>query len=179
MTEFTIYNIETAPEGVKPLFEKSIRDFGMIPNLHGVMAAAPALLNSYQQSHDLFQSTSFNADELTVVWQVINVEHKCHYCIPVHSAIAAMMGVDASIVDAIRNDKPIVDEKLEVLRQTTLAMVKQRGILLEDEKKRFFSTGYGQQQLLEIVLGISQKVMSNYTNHLSNTPVDGPFKKFI
>ncbi len=179
MTEFTIYNIETAPEGVKPLFEKSIQDFGMIPNLHGVMAAAPALLNSYQQIHDLFQSTSFNADELTVVWQVINVEHNCHYCIPVHSAIAAMMGVDADIVDAIRNDKPITDEKLEVLRQTTLAMVKQRGILLEDEKEQFFSVGYGQQQLLEIILGISQKIMSNYTNHLNNTPVDEPFKKFI
>ncbi|MFP3373390.1 carboxymuconolactone decarboxylase family protein, partial [Pseudomonas sp. SIMBA_068] len=25
---------------------------------------------------------------------------------------------------------------------------------------------------------LSQKVMSNYTNHIANTPVDEPFKKF-
>ena len=93
MTEFTLYNLETASEAAKALFEKSMKTFNMIPNLHAVMAEAPALLDSYQQAHNLFQSTSFNADELTVVWQTINVEHKCHYCTPAHTAIAHMMGV--------------------------------------------------------------------------------------
>jgi len=58
-------------------------------------------------------------------------------------------------------------------------MVRQRGVLTEEEVKRFFAVGYSKQQLLEIVLGISQKIMSNYTNHLANTPVDEPFKKYI
>ena len=179
MKQFTLYTMETAPEGVKPLFEKSIKDFGMIPNLSAVMAQSPALLDSYQQAHTLFQSTSFNAEELTVVWQTINVEHKCHYCIPAHTAIAHSMKVDISIVDSIRNEQPIVDDKLEALRLTTLAMVRQRGILSDSDLKRFYGVGYELQQLLEIVLGISQKVMSNYTNHLIDTPIDEPFKKFI
>jgi hypothetical protein len=34
-------------------------------------------------------------------------------------------------------------------------------------------TGYGEQQVLEIILGLS-KVISNYTNHIAN--VDGAFK---
>ena len=179
MTEFTLYNLETASEAAKPLFEKSMKTFNMIPNLHAVMAEAPALLDSYQQVHNLFQSTSFNADELTVVWQTINVEHKCHYCIPAHTAIAHMMGVDASIVEAIRAESPIANKKLETLRLTTLRMVRQRGILSDSEVLRFLEAGYKNQQLLEIVLGISQKVMSNYTSHLTNIPVDEPFKKFI
>jgi len=179
MTQFTLYTAETASDEVNALFEKSINDFGMVPNLHAVMAEAPALLDSYQQVHTLFQSTSFNADELTVVWQTINVEHKCHYCIPAHAAIAHMMNVDTSIVDSIIKEQPIADDKLEALRKTTLAMVRQRGVLSDSELKRFYEAGYELQQLLEIVLGISQKVMSNYTNHLINTPVDEPFKKFI
>lgn len=65
-----------------------------------------------------------------------------------------------------------------MLRETTLALVKNRGVLSEQELKQFFDAGYAQQQVLEIVLGISQKVMSNYTNHLADTPVDQPFKKF-
>ena len=32
--------------------------------------------------------------------------------------------------------------------------------------------------LLEIILGVSQKVMSNYVNHLAQTPVDAAFNKF-
>ncbi|MCQ8878722.1 carboxymuconolactone decarboxylase family protein [Pseudoalteromonas shioyasakiensis] len=178
MAEFTLYTQENAPEAAKPLMEKSVAAFGMLPNLHAVMAQAPTLLEGYQVLHELFQNTSFNAEELTVVWQTINVEHECHYCVPAHSAIAASMKVDQDIVDALVNKTPLADEKLEVLRETTLAMTQNRGVISDEQIEKFFAAGYAQQQLLEIVLGLSQKVMSNYTNHLANTPVDEPFKKF-
>jgi alkylhydroperoxidase family enzyme len=178
MTDFTLHTMETAPEAAKPLFEKSLKAFGMIPNLHATMAEAPALLDAYQQVHALFQDTSFNADELTVVWQTINVENNCHYCVPAHSAIAQRMGVDASINQALRDGVALDDAKLEALRQTTLAIVRNRGVLSEDEVSAFLAVGYGQQQLLEIVLGLAQKIMSNYTNHLAKTPIDEPFKAF-
>ncbi len=178
MAEFTLYTQENAPEAAKPLMEKSVAAFGMLPNLHAVMAQAPTLLEGYQVLHELFQNTSFNAEELTVVWQTINVEHECHYCVPAHSAIAASMKVDEGIVDALLNKTPLADEKLETLRETTLAMTQNRGVISDEQIEKFFAAGYAQQQLLEIVLGLSQKVMSNYTNHLADTPVDEPFKKF-
>lgn len=178
MAEFKLYTAENAPEGSKHLIENSVKAFGMLPNLHAVMAEAPTLLEGYQVVYELFQQTSFNAEELTVVWQTINVEHGCHYCVPAHSAIAASMKVDQEIVDALVNQTPLADEKLETLRETTLQMVRQRGVVEESQIEKFFAAGYGQQQLLEIVLGLAQKVMSNYTNHLADTPVDAPFKKF-
>jgi hypothetical protein len=55
----------------------------MIPGLHGVLAGAQGYL-TYQQLHELFVNSSFNEEELTVVWQSINVEHVCHYCAPTH-----------------------------------------------------------------------------------------------
>lgn len=179
MKNFELYTKETAPEASKELIDNSVSAFGMLPNLHAVMAEAPTLLEGYQVLHDLFQKTSFNAQELTVVWQTINVEHNCHYCVPAHSAIAASMKVDQEIVDALVNNTPLADPKLETLRNTTLAMTRNRGVIDESELDEFYSAGYGNQQLLEIVLGLAQKVMSNYTNHLADTPVDQPFKKFI
>lgn len=178
MAEFTLYTAENAPEESKPLLADSVAAFGMLPNLHAVMAEAPTLLKGYQVLHELFQNTSFNAEELTVVWQSINVEHDCHYCVPAHSAIAASMKVDQGIVDALVNKTPFADAKLETLRETTLAMTRERGVISDEQIEKFFAAGYGQQQLLEIIVGLSQKVMSNYTNHLANTPVDEPFKKF-
>ena len=88
------------------------------------------------------------------------------------------MKVDQGIVDALVNKTPLADAKLETLRETTLAMTRERGVISDEQIEKFFAVGYGQQQLLEIIVGISQKVMSNYTNHLANTPVDEPFKKF-
>jgi alkylhydroperoxidase family enzyme len=179
MAEFTLYTAENAPEAAKPLLAKSVAAFGMLPNLHAVMAEAPTLLEGYQVLHELFQKTSFNANELTVVWQSINVEHACHYCVPAHTGIAAMMNIDQDIVDALVNKTPLSDPKLETLRETTLAMTRERGVISDAQIEKFFAAGYGQQQLLEIIVGLSQKVMSNYTNHLANTPVDEPFKQFV
>ena len=178
MAEFTLYTQENASEEAQPLLADSITAFGMLPNLHAVMAEAPTLLKGYQVLHELFQKTSFNAEELTVVWQSINVEHECHYCVPAHSAIAASMKVDQGIVDALVNETPLADAKLETLRETTLAMTRNRGVISNEQIEKFFAVGYGKQQLLEIIVGLSQKVMSNYTNHLADTPVDEPFKKF-
>tara|TARA_B110000211_G_scaffold190172_1_gene216629 strand:+ start:94 stop:636 length:543 start_codon:yes stop_codon:yes gene_type:complete len=179
MAEFTLYTADNAPEESKSLMADSVAAFGMVPNLHAVMAEAPTLLKGYQVLHELFQKTSFNAEELTVVWQSINVEHACHYCVPAHSAIAASMKVDQGIVDALVNKTLLENPKLETLRETTLAMTRERGVISDEQIEKFFAAGYGKQQLLEIIVGLSQKVMSNYTNHLADTPVDAPFKKFV
>jgi len=175
---FQLYDQQTAPKASQPLLENSLKSFGMIPNLHATMAESPPLLEAYQTLHTLFQQTSFNEEELTVVWQTINVEHACHYCVPAHTGIAHMMNVDSSIIEALRDGSTLPSEKLQVLHTTTLALVRNRGQLSQEEVTVFLNAGYEQRHLLEIVLGISQKVMSNYVNHLAQTPVDDAFKKF-
>ena len=179
MSDFTIHTIETSPEQAKPALQASQKAYGSIPNLHAVMAESPQLLEAYRKVHELFTQTSLNNDELTVVWQTINKFHNCHYCLPAHSAVAQMMGVDAKVNDAVRNDEPLANEKLEVLRSTTLAMVDQRGELTVEQSDKFYKVGYRNEDLLAIILGISHKVMSNFTNHVANTPIDSGFEKFI
>lgn len=178
MTTLKIHTIETAPEGSKALLAQSIKSFGMIPGLHGVLAEAPGLLAAYKTIHTLFTESSFDKDELTVVWQTINVEHACHYCVPAHTAIAKMMKVDDAITEALRNETTLSNVKLEALRTMTLSIVRKRGQVSQTELETFYAAGYQEKQVLEIILGLSQKVISNYTNHIANTPVDAPFQSF-
>ncbi|GDY28037.1 hypothetical protein AHAT_39270 [Agarivorans sp. Toyoura001] len=178
MSNFTIHTVETAPEASKALAEKSLKTNGMLPNLHAIMAEAPGLLEGYQVLHKLFMESSFNAEELTVVWQTFNVEHECGYCVPAHTGIAHMMKVDPVLTEALRERQVMPTEKLQVLRDTALAMTRSRGNLTKQQMAAFFAAGYTQRQMLEIVLGLAQKVMSNYTNHLAETPIDKPFQKF-
>lgn len=178
MTEFTLHTVESAPEASKPLLADSKKSYGMIPGLHAVMAEAPGLLDAYKAVHELFQSSSFDKDELTVVWQSVNVEHECHYCVPAHTWIAKDMGVSDETADALRDETPFSNARLEALRTFTLSVVRNRGNVDDDEVQAFLDAGFTKRQILEVILGVSQKVMSNYTNHFANTPVDAPFKKF-
>jgi alkylhydroperoxidase family enzyme len=178
MTTLKIHNSESAPEASKPLLENSQKAYGMIPGLHGVLAGSPDILKAYQTLHELFVNTSFNEEELTVVWQTINVEHECHYCVPAHTGIAAMMKVDNKITEALRNRIAMPTDKLQVLHEMTLKIVRNRGHVTQEDLDTFYAGGYTERQVLEIILGLSQKVISNYTNHIANTPVDSAFQKF-
>jgi alkylhydroperoxidase family enzyme len=179
MSTFTIHTMETASDATKSLFENSLNNFGLIPNLHGVLGEEPAALEAYQLMHALFQKTAFNAEELTVVWQTINVEHDCKYCVPAHSMIADMMEVAPALTEALRNKKPMPTEKLQVLHDTTLIILRNRGDISSEALATFYAAGYEKKHILGILLGLSQKVMSNYINHIAETPVDEFFKEYV
>ena len=176
MTNFPSHDLETAPEGSKPLLEKSQKAFGRLPGLHKVLAESPQAYEGYQVLHKLFTETDFDADEMTVVWQSINVENECHYCVPAHTGIAKMMKVDDSLSDALRGETALPTDKLEALRTFTLRMLRGHGNVSDAEMEEFFSAGYGHRAVLDVILGLAQKTMSNYVNHVAQTPVDEVFK---
>jgi uncharacterized peroxidase-related enzyme len=178
MTAFTIHTVDTAPEDSKAMLDGAKKQTGMVPNLFGVLAESPSTLKAYQQLHQAFLDTSFTPEELTVVWQTINVEHECTYCVPAHTGIAHSMKVDPALTEALRNKATMPNATLQALQDATLSIVRNRGNISEAELAAFYAAGYGQQQVLEIILGLSQKVISNYTNHVAKTPVDEVFKQF-
>lgn len=176
MADFKVYGIEDAPAEARPILENAQKEMGMVPNLYGVMSESPNVLKAYKQLSELFTTSSLNADEVTVVWQTVNVENACHYCVPAHTAIAQMMNVSEEITQALRDEKPLADKKLEALRQFTLAMVRERGNPDKSTLNAFFEAGYKHQQVLDVILGIAMKTLSNYSNHVAQTPLDDPFK---
>lgn len=47
-----------------------------------------------------------------------------------------------------------------------------RGWGSEEELNNFISAGYSKKQILELILMIAQKTISNYVNHIADTPLD-------
>ena len=141
MANFPSHDLESAPEGSKPLLEKSQAAFGRLPGLHKVMAESPQHLEGYQVLHGLFLQTDFDNDEKTVVWQTINVENECHYCVPAHTGIAKMMKVSDEITEALRNETRLPSAKLEALRTFTLQVMETRGNPTEEQLQAFFRRG--------------------------------------
>ena len=178
MTHFKIHTQETAPAASKPVLDKAQKAYGFVPGLLGVLAEAPKALETYQVLGTLFTETSLTTTEQHVVWLTINYENDCGYCVPAHTGLAKLDAVPDDVIKALRNGTPIADSRLEVLRTFTVQIVQKRGWLTDDDVQAFLDADYTQQQILEVILGMAHKVLSNYTNHVVKTPVDAVFKKF-
>ena len=178
MNDFTIHTPETAPEESKETLQKINKNLGFVPNLFGVLAESPQAVEAYQVLGALFRKTSLSAVEQNVVWLTINYENNCGYCVPAHTGIAKMDKVPDDVIEALRNGTPIADTRLEALRVFTVEMVQQRGWITEEDVQAFVEAGYTRQNILDVIVGMSHKVISNYTNHLADTPVDDAFQKF-
>ncbi|OQW71245.1 MAG: carboxymuconolactone decarboxylase [Proteobacteria bacterium ST_bin11] len=177
MPQFKIHSILTAPVSAQPLLERALKKYGFVPNLQGGLAEAPPALQAYIELTALFDQTSLSPTERQVVLLVVSAENHCSYCVAAHSMIAKkMVKADPAIVDAIRNLQPLPDPKLDALANFTRNLVKNRGVVCSQVFDKFITAGYSRAQVLEVVLGVTLKTLSNYTNHIIDTPLDTAFQ---
>lgn len=175
--KFQVHSISNAPSESKPLLEAAQKKFGFVPNMLGVMAEAPALLKAYLTIADIFDSSTLSATEKQIVALTVSAVNGCEYCVSAHTGIAGMLQVPSDVVEAIREDKPIADKKLQSFRLLVAEIVGERGYPSETTLKNFLSHGYNEKNYLEILVGVGMKTLSNFTNHAALTPVDDAFKK--
>lgn len=175
MQKFPYHTQDTAPADARPLLDSAKKKYGMIPNLYAKMAEAPTLLQAYLQIAELFSKSGLSPTEQQIVLLTASRVNSCGYCMGAHSVLADMGGVPADVTNAIRTDAPITDAKLEALRQFTARLVEARGWLQEADVEVFLMAGYTPANVLDVVLGVGQKTLSNYTNHLVGTELDKAF----
>lgn len=173
---YKIHTVESAPEAAKEFLAGAKQSLGFLPNLFAVMASAPALVKAYGALSKLFDETSLSPTERQIVLLSVSAENGCEYCVAAHTAIAGMQKVSGDVVEAIRARRPISDPKLEALRRFAASVAVTRGHPTEAEVRAFLAVdGYTETQVLEVILGVGFKTLSNYTNHLAQTPLDQAF----
>lgn len=176
MHNYQIYDEDTAPKQSQLALEQGRKRLGLIPNLMAVMAESPALVNAYGAITQIFEQTSFSDTEKQLVLLTVSHENSCHYCMAAHSTVAQMKQVPAEIIAALRDGRPLADEKLEALRQFVRTVVKNRGHANEVEINAFLDAGYNRAQIFDVLVGAGMKTLSNYTNHITKIPIDAAFQ---
>ncbi len=176
MATFTLHTAASAPEGARPLLEQASKTLGFVPNLYAGLAESPAALKAYFDLSAALAKTQLTPVEQQVVLLVTSAENGCTYCVAAHSAIARnMVKVDAAVLEALRRQGPLPDPKLDALARFTRQMVQQRGWLDDSAVQAFLDAGYSRAHVLDVLVGVSMKTLSNYANHLLHTPLDDSF----
>jgi len=176
MTEFTIHTEESTPEGSKELVREIKGKYGFLPNLSAVQSESPAMLEGYVALSQIFSKSNLSETERQVILMTNNRLNGCAYCMAAHSTISQMANVPANVIEALRSGSEIADSKLEALRLFTIQMNETRGWVEQSDLDAFLAAGYDKANVLDVILGTSLKVLSNYTNHITQTPVDAAFK---
>ncbi len=176
MKNFDIHTVETAEPSAAEMLGDINGAYGFIPNLYGIFAESPAALRAYITVGKIFDESSFSATERQLIILAASRYNECNYCMAAHTVVAEMQKVPADVIEAIREDRPISDDRLEALRTFTTAIVEKRGWVSNNDISAFLAEGYSRAQILEVILGVSFKTLSNYTNHVADTPLDAAFE---
>ncbi len=173
--------IDSTEGSGKAMLATAKAQLGFVPNMYANMVNSPGLLETYLLGYNRFrQESGFMPVEQEVVLLTISRFNACTYCMAAHSMIAAKMSkVHADVLEALRTGGPIPDAKLAVLSLFTHTMLEQRGNPTTAQLNDFKAAGYSDRQVLEIVLAIAVKTLSNYSNHIFHTEVDAPFQKYL
>lgn len=177
MKTFKVHTKESAQSPAENLLTEVETRLGFVPNLFGIIAESPVALTSFVQLNEQFSKSSMNATSREIIQIAVSVENACNYCVAGHSAFAEMQNVPDTIVEALRNNQPIEDSKLEALNQFTRLVVRNKGFVADEAVQEFLDAGYAPAHVMEVVLGICVKTFSNLVNNIIGIPLDDEFSK--
>jgi uncharacterized peroxidase-related enzyme len=172
MTKFELYNESNAPEESQALLKEVKKQWGFVPKLQATLAQSPVALEAYTRLFGLVHKSALTPVEQQVVYQAINVLHGCEYCTAGHTYLSRKAGVPEQAIQALRDSTPIADARLQALRSFAESVSTRRGLVEDVVVDTFIAAGFTKQNVLEVVTIIATKTISNYTNHLTHTPLE-------
>jgi AhpD family alkylhydroperoxidase len=172
MSAFVVHTAQTAPAPAGEKLAQIGKNWGFVPNLHGILAESPETLDGYDALFGLVAKTTLTPVEQQVAFLAVNYENECEYCMAGHSVLAGMAKVPAATIEALREGGTIADSRLEALHGFVAKVVRQRGAVGDAAVAEFLAAGFTARNVLEVVLIVATKTISNYTNHIARTPND-------
>ena len=176
MTSFPVHTLESAPERSKPALQQLQSAFGMIPNIAGVIATSPVLINSLVGLFGNVHGGSFSEPQIQTVLLTDAVVNASTWAVAFHTALALKEGIDPADVQAIRDGRLPKDSKLAALSALARTMIEKRGRLDDQDVDQFIAAGFGKDHALEVVAIVAASTITNYTGSITKTPLEAAFQ---
>lgn len=154
------------------IFDTLQSRLGFVPNLYAYFAKSETALSDYLTLQN--RKSSLKAKEREVINLVTSQINGCRYCQSAHTAIGKMNGFTDEQILEIRKGTAGFDHQLDALAKFTAAVVTSRGKASEASKEAFFAAGYNEVNMIDAVIVIGDKIISNYIHNLTSFEIDFP-----
>ncbi len=170
---FTEYTAETAPPAARRILAATEAHLGYLPAGMARMVASPQLADAFLKLTAIFDSTTLEPLARETLVMTVATRNRCHICVAMHTAALTALGAGPELIAALRDGRPLPDERLDAIRVFTLRVLDTAGNVGEPALRDFLARGYTTENALEIVLGIGTYTMSTLAHRLTGAPVDG------
>jgi len=169
---FKVLKKEEISEPNQQLFDQLAKSYGAVPNLYATLAYSETALKAYMDLEATHLSlTDKEAEAVNLVVSEIN---HCLYCTSAHTMIARKAGFTKEQTLQIRAGHAAFDPTLDALVQLTHALTLHRSVHQPALLDNFFKAGYTKGQLVDIILLIGDRTISNLLYEVTQVPVEFP-----
>lgn len=172
MKTVTVPTYETASPANQALFDNLKQGLGFVPNLYATMAHSDTALSTYLTLQNAKSSLSVKARE--VVNLAVSEVNQCAYCLAAHSMLGKMVGFTEDQILLIRAGTAPFDTRLDALARLVRNVVQARGHVNSAVIQAFFDAGWSEGNLVDVMVVIGDKTISNYLHSATKIPVDFP-----
>ena len=159
------------------IFDNLQKGVGFVPNLYAYFGKNETALGDYLTLQN--RKSSLKAKEREVINLVTSQVNNCHYCQSAHTVLGKLNGfTDEQILDIRRGQAPF-DSKLDALAKFTKAVAVGRGRVTREVLDSFLAAGYSEANMIDVVITIGDKIITNYLHNLTNLEIDFPLAEEI
>jgi AhpD family alkylhydroperoxidase len=171
MATFTVPTREDVSPINQIIFDNLKSALGFVPNLYATIAYSTNGLERFLAYQNA--KTTLSNKEKEAVNLIVSQVNGCIYCQSAHLVLGKMNGFTEAELNDIRHAKS-ENPKLNALVKLAADITFNRGIAGESNVDAFFSQGYNKENLVDLILQISDKTAMNYLHNLTKVPVDFP-----
>ena len=172
MNNYTVPTREEVSADNQLIFDQLEKQIGFVPNLYAYYAHSPTALADYLALQN--RRSTLRAKEREIVNLVVSQVNGCEYCLAAHTAIGKMQGFTDEQILEIRRADVTFDDKFRALARFVRETAERRGRPSPEAAAALFAAGYSQANLIDIVIVIGDKIISNYLHGITQLPIDWP-----
>lgn len=169
---FTVPTRDQVSSTNQAIFDNLSSGLGFVPNLYAYYAKNETALADYLALQN--RKSTLKAKEREVINLVTSQINGCRYCQSAHTALGKMNGFTADQILELRQGSASFDSKIDALVKFAKSVVENRGHASDEAKEAFFSAGYTEATLIDVVIVIGDKIISNYIHNLTGFAIDFP-----
>lgn len=159
-------------ESNQAIFDNLHKGVGFVPNLYAYFGKNETALADYLALQN--RESTLSAKEREVINLVTSQINGCRYCQSAHTVLGKMNGFTDEQILEIRSGKASFDDKIDALAKFTSSVVENRGKATTQTVEVFFEAGYSEANMIDVIIIIGDKTISNYIHNLTQLDIDFP-----
>ncbi|AZQ45067.1 carboxymuconolactone decarboxylase family protein [Nonlabens ponticola] len=172
MSYLNVPSREDVSPANQAIFDNLEKKIGFVPNLYATYAHSEFGLNNLLQLGGA--PSSLSNKEQQIVNLTVSQVNNCDYCLAAHTAMGKGAGFNDDQILEIRTGHASFNEKYDALAALSKNITENRGYADELHVTNFLEAGYTKENLVDVILKVGEKTISNYLHNLTKVPVDFP-----